>query len=144
MNGMLAVVGLFPSGIPQERPAACAIVPPSSITAFGNLTDGEYCPLAMSFAPATTVVEALVHENPELCFVGDSTTPVRIRNGEAVSPTPFRVQLRPRRPIDPPLVLVLPLLLAAEMIGAVKFSGPTGPDREPWPSGLASDASTTA
>jgi AraC family transcriptional regulator len=113
-GGMLAVAGLFPSGIPQERPAACAIVPPPSIAAFGNLDDGEYYPLTMSFAPPTTVAEALVREDPDLCFVGDSPTPVRIREGRAVSQAPFRVQLRPRRPIDPPLVLALPLLLAAE------------------------------
>ena len=117
-DGALAVVGLFPSGIPQERPAACAIVSPPSIAGFGNLPDGEYYPLAMGFAAGTTVVEALVREDSELCFVGDSPTPVVIENGEAVSHAPFRVQLRRRRPIDPPLVLALPLLLAAEMMCA--------------------------
>ena len=114
-DGSLAVVGLFPSGIPQERPAACAIVAPPSIAGFGNLADGEYYPLAMSFAATTTVVEALVREDPDLCFVGDSAEQVLIQHGAAVSDAPFRVQLRPRRPIDPPLVLALPLLLAAEM-----------------------------
>ena len=116
-EGALAVVGLFPSGIPQERPAACAIVPPPSIAGFGNLADGEYYPLAMGFAPQTTVVEALVREDPGLCFVGDSAEPVVIEGGDAVSSVPFRVQLRPRTPIDPPLVLALPLLLAAELVG---------------------------
>ena len=114
-DGAPAVMGLFQSGIPQERPAACAIVRAPSIASFGNLPDGEYHALAMSFAPTATVVDALVCEDPDLCFVGASTTLVRIEDGQSVTAGPFRIQLRPRRPIDPPLVLALPLLLAAEL-----------------------------
>lgn len=113
--GTLAAVGLFPSGIPQERPAACSIVPPPSIAGFGNLPDGEHHALAMSFAPAVTVADALVSDDPNVCFVGASASPVHIRDGEAESTAPFRIQLRPRQPIDPPVVLALPLLIAAEL-----------------------------
>lgn len=115
-DGGLVVIGLFDSGIPQERPRACAIVTAPAIAGFGNLEDGEYHALAMSFSPNATVVDALVYENPELCFVGASPTIVTIANGSATTTTPFRIQLRPRSPIDPPLVLALPLLLAAELM----------------------------
>jgi AraC family transcriptional regulator len=111
-SGALALVGLFPSGIPQERPVACSVVPVGSAASFGNLQDGDYHMLAMSFSPSATVLDTLVCE--DMCFVGASPVTVRIRNGRSTSLTPLRVQLRVRRPIDPPLVLALPLLLAAE------------------------------
>jgi AraC-like DNA-binding protein len=110
----LALVGCFPSGIPQEQPAACSVAPVPSTATFGKLADGDYHVLAMSFSPSTTVLDALVGTDDTACFVGTSPVPVRIRDGRSTSVTPVQVQLRVRRPIDPPLVLALPLLLAAE------------------------------
>lgn len=111
----LALVGCFPSGIPQEQPAACSVVPVPSIASFGNLTDGDYQVLAMSFSPSATVLDALAGADDTACFVGASPVPVRIRDGRSTSVAPVQVQLRVRRPIDPPLVLALPLQLVAEV-----------------------------
>ena len=101
----LALAGCFPSGIPQERPAACAIVPVPGIATFGNLTDGDYHILAISFKPSVTVLDAVIDVEDTACCVGASPAPVRIRDGRSTSATPVQLQLRPRRPIDPPLVL---------------------------------------
>lgn len=114
-SGALALVGLFPSGIPQEQPVACAVVSVPSIASFGNVTDGDYYVLAMSFNRSATVLDTLVCEDSAACFVGVSPVTVRIRDGRSTSLAPLPVQLRARRLIDPPLVLALPLLLAAEV-----------------------------
>lgn len=111
----LALVGCFPSGIPQEQPAACSVVPVPGIATFGMLSDGDYHVLAMSFSPSATVRDALAGASDTACFVGASPVPVRIRDGRSTSVAPVQVQLRVRRPIDPPLTLALPLQLAAEV-----------------------------
>jgi AraC family transcriptional regulator len=111
----LALVGCFPSGIPQEQPTACSIVPVPSIATFGKLADGDYHVLAMSFSPSTRVLDALIGADNTACFVGASPVPVRIRDGRSTSVAPVQVQLRVRRPFDPPLVLALPLQIAAEL-----------------------------
>ncbi len=117
--GAVAVVGLFPSGIPQGIPAACAFAPVPGLVALGDLADGEYHPLAISFHPALTVAEALTTDDPTRCVIGAAPVPVRIQGGRAVSGAPVSIRLRPRRPIDPPVVLAVPLLLAAEAVGAL-------------------------
>jgi len=81
------------------------------------LTDGDYHVLANELQPSTTVLDALVGADDTACFVGASPVPVHIRDGRSTSVAPVQVQLRVRRPIDPPLVLALPLLLAAEVAG---------------------------
>lgn len=116
-DGALAVVGLFRSGIPQERPAACAIVPVPGVATFGGLLDGVYHPLAMSFPTSVTAVEAMVIDDSERCFVGAGTRTVHITDGSATADKAFAIRLRRRTPIDPPVVLALPLLMAAEAVG---------------------------
>lgn len=114
--GAPVVAGLFPTGVPQNRPAACAIVPTPGTAGFGGLGDGDYHPLAMSFHPRTTVAEALLAEQPDRCWVGAADTPVVIRDGRATGGS-FRLVLGARKATDPPLVLALPLLIAAETLG---------------------------
>ncbi|GAB2967600.1 helix-turn-helix transcriptional regulator [Saccharothrix stipae] len=109
------VTGLFRSGVPQERPAACAIMAAPGVAEFGGLDDGDYHPLAMSFHPLATVAEALLADRPDRCYVGASRTPVVVRDGENADTEPFHLALGARRATDPPLVLALPLLIAAEL-----------------------------
>ncbi|NIJ13044.1 AraC-like DNA-binding protein [Saccharomonospora amisosensis] len=111
--GPLAVVGLFPSGIPQESPAACAVVRVSGVVAFDGLPDGTYYPLAVSFRSSATVADSIGDASVDHCLIGVSSARVRISGGRAVNRDSFPLRLRRRRPIDPPLVLALPLLLAA-------------------------------
>jgi AraC family transcriptional regulator len=114
-SGAFALVGLFPSGIPQESPVACSVVSVPGIASLGNVMDGDYHVLAMSFSRSATVLDTLVCQDSAVCLVGVSPVPVRIRGGRSTSLAPVQVQLRAPRPIDPPLVLALPLLLAAEV-----------------------------
>ncbi|SDW09009.1 transcriptional regulator, AraC family [Saccharopolyspora shandongensis] len=115
-DGALAAVGLFRSGIPQEVPAACAIVRPPGIAALGGLPDGDFHALAMSFDLRASVADALIGEDEELCHVGAAPQVVQIRDGRAVAAAPLRIQLRPQAPVDPPLVLATPILLAADLL----------------------------
>lgn len=114
--GAVAAVGLFPDGIPQGAPAACAILRPPGVAVFGGADDGDYHVLAMCFHPSVTVAEALAASTLSRRFVGGSTGPVRVRGGRATPGDPIPVELRPARPVDPPLVLALPLVLAAESL----------------------------
>jgi AraC family transcriptional regulator len=109
----LAAVGLFPSGIPQRTPDACAVIAVPGSGILGDLPDGEYHPLAMCFANAVTVAEAVATAEPERCFVAAYGRPVEVFGGRA-EPATVRLRLRPRRETDPPLVLAMPLLAAAE------------------------------
>lgn len=111
--GEPAAVGLFSSGIPQQRPVACGVVRLPGAVTFGDVPDGVYHALAMSFPATMTAAEVLVAADLERSYVGIGDRPVRVSSGRA---TPGRVQvpLRQRRPTDPPLVLALPLLAATQ------------------------------
>lgn len=85
------VVGLFPTGIPQGVPAACAIVSSPEIAAF-------------------TVAQALAADDPDRCFVGSGPVPVVVAGGRVEGSRQVVVRLRP---VDPPMVLALPLVVAA-------------------------------
>jgi len=64
----------------------------------------------MSFDESVTVVEAVAATDLDRCYVGggDMTPAMDVRRTVRVD-----IQLRRRRPTDPPIVLVLPLLIAA-------------------------------
>jgi AraC family transcriptional regulator len=107
-----AVVGLFRTGIPQERPTACAFVDVPGRAVLAGISEGPHYPLVMSFDESVTVVEAVAGGDLDRCYVGagDVTSALAIR--EATDST-VGVKLRGRRATDPPIVLALPLLLAA-------------------------------
>ncbi|MEU7484871.1 helix-turn-helix domain-containing protein [Streptomyces sp. NPDC042319] len=121
-DGALAAVGLFRASIPQEAPSACAIVAIPGVATFSDLSDDDYSPLAMSFPSSTTVADALVGDDSEVFLVAASPVKVRIREGQRVTRPRVPLRLRPRVPTDPPVVIALPLLMAAE---AVHASGPS-------------------
>jgi AraC family transcriptional regulator len=112
MPGVPVATGLFPTGIPQGVPASCAIVSLPGAAPLGDVPDGGYHLLAMCFHPSTTVADALIADDGH-CFVGSGPAPVRVAGGLVRGDGAPVVLLRPRRPIDPPVVLALPLLLAA-------------------------------
>jgi AraC family transcriptional regulator len=107
------VVGLFPSGIPQERPVACAVLPGPGTAWFGTRPDGADHPLAMAFDESVSVVEAVAATDLDRCYVGAGEVPP----AAAAPPATVEIRLRRRRPTDPPIVLALPLLLAADHRG---------------------------
>ena len=112
--GSVAVVGLFPSGIPQGFPRACAIGETPGVVEFGDLPDGEYHPLAMSFPPSVTVADAMADE-PGGCFVGSCGLPINLVDGRCSPTSRVHIELRPHSDSDPPLLLAVPLLKAAEL-----------------------------
>lgn len=117
-DGTPSAVGLFSSRIPQARPAACAVLDAPGTAVVGDLPDGEYHALAMSFHPSVTIAEALIADDLPGCLVAAGAAPVRIVDGAAVPPARIQLRLRQRLPTDPPLVLALPLLTAAELTAA--------------------------
>jgi AraC family transcriptional regulator len=108
--GVPVVAGLFRSGIPQERPAACAIVDAPGIAEFTSLPEGMSHLLVVSFEESVTVAEAVTAGDLDRCHVGA----VEIPGDATARPCEVEVRLRPRRPTDPPVVLALPLLLAVD------------------------------
>lgn len=108
--GVLAVVGMFSSRLPQGPPAACVMVRVPGEAVFFDLPAGDYYPLTMSFPVTATVAEAMASD---AACVGDSTRAVRVPDGHQGRPRSFSIRVRRRLPIDPPLVLAVPLLLAA-------------------------------
>lgn len=111
-EGGLAMLGLFDSGVPQQRPAACAIVSSPCLTAIGPIPDGIYQLLAISFVPTATVAQALADHREPVRFVGADPRPVVVRNGATA--VNFDVTLRRPRYTDPPVVMAFPLLMAAQ------------------------------
>ena len=107
--GVLAVVGMFSSKLPQGPPAACAMVRVPGDAVFLDLPAGDYYPLTMSFPVTATVREAM---RSDAACIGESTGAVHITDGHPSRQRSFSVRVRRRLPIDPPLVLAVPLLLA--------------------------------
>jgi len=98
----LAAVGLFPTPLAEGRPVACA--PATAPGPYELRTDrtGSFHVLAVTVEPG------LLH-GPDV-RVASSRGPVRVRAGEP--PRVIDLVLRPRRLVDPP-ILVPPVLLAA-------------------------------
>lgn len=110
------LLGLFPSGVPQQRPVACAVTSSPGRVQLGPVPDGSYEALAVGFDPAATVLQALADHRAPVRFVGMSDRPVVASDGRCDAA--FQVALRRPRFTDPPVVLGLPLLVAAELSGS--------------------------
>lgn len=108
-----AALGFFPTGIPQQSPAACAVAWPPDRVSIGGLPDGDYHVLTMCFDDSVTVTEAIATTDHEGCFVGAGDRTVTVAGGEVVAGHDVRMRLRARLATDPPLVLALPVVLAA-------------------------------
>ncbi|MFD2351250.1 hypothetical protein ACFSTC_20840 [Nonomuraea ferruginea] len=62
--------------------------------------DGSYMALAMSFPPDVDVEDLMTSDVPGLCLVG-SYGHIKVRGGH-VTQSSIVIDLRPRRPSDPP------------------------------------------
>jgi AraC family transcriptional regulator len=107
-----AVVGLFRSSIPQESPTECGIVDVPGTAIFDGSSGGAQYILVMSFDESVSVVEAAAATDLDRCYVGAAELTSGIAARQATNAT-LDVQLRRRRLTDPPIVLTLPLLIAA-------------------------------
>ncbi|MBP2702971.1 helix-turn-helix transcriptional regulator [Microbispora sp. RL4-1S] len=111
--GNIALVGLFESGIPQGWPAACAVVRESAEMDLTVCPDGAYMALAMSLPPDTGVEALMTSGVPNQCLVG-SYGPIHVKGDRVAGSGGIVIDLRPRRPSDPPIVFASPFLAAQE------------------------------
>ncbi|GAA0459651.1 AraC family transcriptional regulator [Paractinoplanes deccanensis] len=110
-DGTPAAAGLFDSTIPQRHPAGCAVVRTPGAAGIGVPGDGEFQALAMCFDRSVTVREAVAAIDLDRCYVAASPGPVRVSGG--AGPVTVELALRRRGPTDPPILMALPLLMAA-------------------------------
>jgi AraC family transcriptional regulator len=104
-----ALVGLFPTGLPHNIPAACTPLWASGGFTIGPVKPGAYHVLALAFPAAATVREAM-HKDPSQVLVGRLERPVHLVPGARLQVCPLRLRLPAA--IDPPVVMAGPLLAA--------------------------------
>jgi AraC-like DNA-binding protein len=107
----VALVGLFERAVPQGLPSACdALGYAPGEFRIGPVAPGRYCPLAVGFPEAETVLDATLLDPREL-LVGTVGKLIPIGRGGADDRVRLRMDIP--GPIDPPIVLAAPLLAAA-------------------------------
>ena len=97
-------IGLFRKRLPEESPAACAIVMGSDAFAMTPPPDGRYHAMAIGMRPEQRGIEILLDDTLPRAAFG----PVLVRRESAEE---FVLTLRRPGPLDPPVNLTLPLLL---------------------------------
>ena len=101
----IVFVGLFHKRIADEAPAGCAILPRPGPFALASPPDGRYHALAIAVSPSQRAIDILLDDaRPRAA----TTQPVSIWGGAAEV---IVLTLRAPEPIDPPVNLILPLLL---------------------------------
>lgn len=103
------VVGLFPRPIPLGRPAGFALLPGPGRFRLPPVPDGDYQLLAMALPAGAEAAlvdpDAGLRSRPQ-----ERRVPVR----DGAAPASSDLVLRPAEALDPPILPVLPLLLAEE------------------------------
>jgi AraC family transcriptional regulator len=112
----LIVVGLFSRPSPQGRPAGFALLPGPGRFRMAPVADGDYHLLAVAL-PAGAETVALVDPDAGLRSRPQEHR-VPVRGG--ATPAPSDLVLQPAEAFDPPILPVLPLLLA-ERLGREKY-----------------------
>lgn len=102
-------VGLFPTHIPQSRPAGGALLTSPGAFRIGPVPDGTYHLLAAALPRLADTLGYLLPDSGNL-LVGTGNGPAIVRQGRAIGP--FNISLRPMTLTDPPLLVSLPFLLA--------------------------------
>ncbi|HKS69612.1 MAG TPA: helix-turn-helix transcriptional regulator [Ktedonobacterales bacterium] len=102
----LIFAGLFPKPVPQGRPVACTTLDAPGRFQIAPVPDGRYYLLAA--AVPRSRISLLSDAAPR---VGVAERPVVVSDGRADATVDL--VLRPRRPVDPPILGVFPPLLAS-------------------------------
>lgn len=105
-------VGLFQAHIPQSRPVGGALLTSPGAFRIGPVPDGIYHLLAAALPRLSDTLSYLLPDSANL-LVGAWNGPVIVRQGRASGP--FTIALRPMALTDPPLLVSLPFLLAADL-----------------------------
>jgi AraC-like DNA-binding protein len=108
----IAVVGLFPSAIAQERPRACALAEPPGPFELPEVSGrGPYEGLAVSVRASATVREVLTDSPAAGLYIGSAPQPINLDG--PTPPEEFWIALRKPRITDPPVLTAFPLLASA-------------------------------
>lgn len=107
VTGALIFVGLFPTPIPQRRPATGAVLTAPGPYRLDLPPDGCYHLLAAALPAAPDPLASLLPDNR--LRVGRGREPLLVRAGQVDGPTD--IALRPPRATDPPVLVALPALL---------------------------------
>lgn len=102
-------VGVFVGPLPSGRPAACVLLGGPGPFRAGPVPGGAYHVFAAGVAPDAVGAVDLLDEG----VLRGSAGPVEVGAGGARGPT--GVVLRPGEPVDPPILVCLPLLLAEQL-----------------------------
>jgi AraC family transcriptional regulator len=125
----IVFAGLFPTPLPQTRPAACAVEVLPATPELRRPRSGPTYALASGYERSADALGALLAGDDEI-RVGIAG-PVFPRDG--VGATPVALPLRPLDVVDPPILLALPLLLA-------EAAGSERPKRAPRRRSIAATA----
>lgn len=106
-------VGLFPAAIPQSRPVSCAVLTAPGAFCLLRPPDGRYNLFAVGLPWSADPLMALLYES---VLRGGSQQPLSIKDGKVRGST--RLTLRPPEPVDPPILMTLPLLLSERLASA--------------------------
>ncbi|MGH3085779.1 MAG: helix-turn-helix transcriptional regulator [Rubrobacteraceae bacterium] len=107
LAGRLIFVGLFPTAIPQGRPAAGTTLMTPGHHRLPPVPDGRYHLMAAALPRSEDPMESLLPG--DALRVGRGTAPVTVRAGR--SEGCMNVRMRPVLAIDPPVLIALPALL---------------------------------
>jgi AraC family transcriptional regulator len=106
-------VGLFPTPIPQGRPAGCTLLTSPSTYHIDPVRDGHYYLFAAAFDRAQDPMTYLLPDSTGL-YIGSSREPLRVHHGRV--DRHVNISLRPMRLIDPPILVALPFLFAEHQL----------------------------
>lgn len=109
LAGGMIFAGLFPTAIPQGRPAAGMVLRAPGTYRLHPLPDGHYHLMAAAL-PRTEDPTKLLLPGDAL-RVGRAPHPLTVRGGKVVGQADVEVALRPVRSTDPPVLVALPALL---------------------------------
>lgn len=105
----IAVVGLFPSAIAQQRPRACTLAEPPGPVELPKVSSRGPCEaLAVSVRASATVREVLTDSPAAGFYIGSAAQPINL--DAPTAPEEFWIALRPPRITDPPVLTAFPLL----------------------------------
>lgn len=104
----LTFVGLFSHALPQQRPLACTLLAAPGPFRLNAPRTGRYFLFAACFTLSSDPMDFLLAGRSARQVA--SGGPYSLRPGETLGPVELR--LRPLHPLDPPLLVALPLLVA--------------------------------